>query len=240
LGYFTFESLAGREKIQELEIELEDINNIIQLLKIPFINAISEVEQNKFVFALEKKDLSNTFFQISQLISGRTEITLFPSDTMLEKAISNMEVKALEPFERSLGTKYYKWQIRGSSLFATARKENPYEHSCPLEHAATIISKIVDTFQSQNVISNDIIYQSLIEQELSPNRVFKGKAEEYKIRMILGILELEGFIKWTGSLRPIEYTLGKTSNELIIWTRQLIQRQIQIPPIQQEGATVQR
>ncbi|MBD0333801.1 MAG: hypothetical protein ICV66_14235, partial [Chitinophagaceae bacterium] len=193
LGYFTFESLAGREKIQELEIELEDISNIIQLLKIPFINAISEIEKNKFVFTLEKKDLSNTFFQISQLISGKTALTLIPAKEDEVKTPVSPTPSDDDTDERLLGTKYFKWQIRGNSLFATAREENPYEHSCPLEHFSTIISKIIQAFENQNVISNDVIYQSLVDQELSPNRVFKGKAEEYKIRMILGVLELQGF-----------------------------------------------
>lgn len=219
LGYFTFESLAGREKIQELEIELEDIENIIQLLRIPFINAITEIDKNKFVFTLEKRDLSNTFFQISQLISGKP-ISVISKSIQEEPTETQVEIpKTEETEERTLGTKYYKWQIRGTSIFATAREENPYEHSCPVDHFKTIISKIIEAFQNQNVINNDIIYQSLIDKELSPNRIFKGKAEEYKIRMILGVLELEGFTKWTGSLRPIEYTLDKQIEYLINWSQ---------------------
>lgn len=222
LGYFTFESLAGREKIQDIEIELDDIESIIQLLKIPFINAISEIEPNKFVFTLEKKDLSNTFNQISLLISGKSDLTSVKS-TQPEQTIIKDE-KEKEQEERTLGTKYYKWQIRGNSLFATAREENPYEHSCPLDHFRTIISKIIEAFQNQNVINNDVIYQSLIDQELSSNRVFKGKAEEYKIRMIFGVLELEGFTKWTGSLRPIEYTPNKPLDELQKWSIHIIEK----------------
>lgn len=221
LGYFTFESLAGREKIQEIEIELEDLESIIQLLKIPFINAIIEIEKNKFVLTLEKNDLSNIFFQISQLISEKTAIA---NDQTIKK--EQIVTKSLQNIieERTIGTKYYKWQIRSTSLFATARKENPYEHSCPLDHFRTIVAKIIEIFQRQNVINNDIIYQSLVGQDLSPNRVFKGKAEEYKIRMILGVLELESFIKWTGALRPIEYTTNKSLNELISWSQNITQK----------------
>lgn len=222
LGYFTFESLAGREKIQELEIEIEDIDNIIQLLRIPFINAISEIDQNKFVFTLEKRDLSNTFFQISQLISGRAApVTVqFQPGELTKKKEDKILSEEIE--ERTVGTKYYKWQIRGTSLFATAREENPYEHSCPIDHFKSIIAQIIHAFQNQNVINNDIIYQSLLNQELSPNRLFKGKAEEYKIRMILGVLELEGFTKWTGSLRPIEYILDKPIEQLINWSQETV------------------
>lgn len=227
LGYFTYESLAGREKIQELEIELEDIENIIQLLRIPFINAISEIDKNKFVFTLEKRDLSNTFYQISQLISGKPILTInkptteeIPA-TQIEKAKTQV-IEDVE--ERTVGTKYYKWTVRGASIFATAREENPYEHSCPIDHFKAIMAKIVYAFQNQNVINHDLIFQSLVDQELSPNRVFKGKAEDYKIRMILGILELSGLTKWTGSLRPVEYTLDKQIEELVKWSRETVEK----------------
>ncbi len=212
LGYFTFESIAGREKIQDLEIELEDIESIIQLLKIPFINAISEIDKNKFVFTLEKKDLSNTFYQISLLIGEKVVV---PIEKQPDK--EKIEIETIVKEERTLGTKYFKWQKRGNSIFATAREQNPYEHSCPVEHFKTIMDKILLAFENQNVINNDTIFQLLKGQELSPNRIFKGKNEEYKIRMILGILELEGFIKWTGSLRPIEYTREKPIEELNKW-----------------------
>ena len=215
LGYFTFESLAGREKIQELEIELEDIEHVIQLLKIPFINAIKEIEPNKFVFTLEKKDLSNTFFQISLLV-GEKKSVLTTTETK-EKEVVIEETK-----ERVLGTKYFQWQIQDSSIIATARQENPYEHYCPTDHFKTILSKILEAFEQQNIINNDTIFQLLVDKELSSNRVFKGKAEEYKIRLTLGILELEGLLKWTGSLRPIEYTLEKPITELKMWITERI------------------
>lgn len=221
VGYFTFESLAGREKIQEIEIELEDIENIIQLLRIPFINAISEIDKNKFVFTLEKRDLSNTFFQISQLINGKPLITTTKIITE-EKTETKIDIEENDDIEeRTSGTKYYKWTIRGNSLFATARKENPYEHSCPIDHFKSIISKIIEIFKNQNVINNDIVYKSLINKELSLNRFFKGRAEEYKIRMILGVLELAGLTKWTGSLRPIEYTLDRPIADLIKWSQEI-------------------
>ena len=213
LGYFTFESLAGREKIQDLEIDLEDIEYVIQLLKIPFINAITEIEKNKFVFTLEKKDLSNTFFQISLLIGEKKAI--LTTTESIEKEVIIEESK--ETKKRDLGTKYFKWRIQDLSIIATARKENPYDHYCPIDHFRTILSKIIEAFEQQDIINNDIIYQLLVGKELSSNRIFKGKAEEYKIRLTLGILELEDFIKWTGSLRPIEYTLNKPISELKKW-----------------------
>ena len=225
LGYFTFESLAGREKIQELEIELEDVENIIQLLKIPFINAVTEIETDRFVLTLEKKDLSNTFGQISSLISGKQVSS--SSNTEHHQpviAVENTTTEETVVEERSNGTKYFKWGFRGTSLFATARKENPYEHSCPIDHFKTITSKIINAFRNHNVINNDTIYQALLNKELSPNRVFKGKAEEYKIRMIFGVLELEGFLNWTGSLRPIEYTLNKSLDDLIKWRKEIVTR----------------
>lgn len=218
LGYFTFESLAGREKIQELEIELEDIEHVIQLLKIPFINAIKEIESNKFVFTLEKKDLSNTFFQISLLVGEKKAILTATESKEKEVVIEESE----ETNERTLGTKYFKWQTQDSSIIATAREENPYEHYCPTDHFKAILSKILEAFEQQNIINNDTIFQLLVDKELSSNRIFKGKAEEYKIRLTLGILELEGLLKWTGSLRPIEYTLDKPITELKKWITEKI------------------
>jgi len=218
LGYFTFESLAGREKIQKLEIELEDIEHVIQLLKIPFINAIKEIEPNKFVFTLEKKDLSNTFFQISLLL-GEKKAVLTTTETK-EKEVVIEEIE--ETKERFFGTKYFQWQIQDSSIIAIARQENPYEHYCPIDHFKTILSKILEAFEQQNIINNDTIFQLLVDKELSSNRIFKGKAEEYKIRLTLGILELEGLLKWTGSLRPIEYTLAKPITELKKWITEKI------------------
>lgn len=212
IGYFTFESLASREKVQELEIELDDIESIIQLLKIPFINAITEIEPNKYVFTLETKDLSNTFKQISLLIESKTTRPTIPT-TCNDTA----EVETVESEERVFGTKYYTWEKRGTSVFAYARKENPYMHSCPLDHFKTITENIIKAYNEQNVVNNDTIFQMLMDNELSPNRLFKGKAEEYKIRLIFGILELEGLIKWTGSLRPIEYTLETETKELMKW-----------------------
>ena len=35
--------------------------------------------------------------------------------------------------------------------------------------------------------------------------------------MALGILELVGLIKWTGSKRPIEYTLTKSVGDILTW-----------------------
>lgn len=218
IGYFTLESLAGREKIQELEIELEDIKHVIQLLKIPFINAIKEIESNKFVFTLDKKDLSNTFFQISLLLVEKKAVLTTTETKEREVVIEEIE----ETKEKDFGTKYFKWRIQDSSIIATARAENPYEHYCPLDHFKTILSKILEAFEQQNIINNETIFQLLVDKELSPNRIFKGKAEEYKIRLTLGILELEGLLKWTGSLRPIEYTLNKSIDDVRNWISEKI------------------
>lgn len=218
IGYFTFESLVSREKVQELGIELDDINSIIQLLKIPFINAIAQIEANKYVFTLETKDLSNTFKQISLLIESK-----LTTSTLTTINNETLEVVTEESEERVFGTKYYKWEKRGSSVFAYARQENPYSHSCPLDHFKTITENIIKAYNKQNVVNNDTIFQMLVATELSPNRLFKGKAEEYKIRLIFGILELEGLINWTGSLRPIEYTLEKEIEELIKWRDKIYQ-----------------
>ena len=83
----------------------------------------------------------------------------------------------------------------------------------------------MEAFQSHNVINTDLIFSMLEGKELAPNRPFKGKPEEYKIRMALGILEREGLIKWTGSKRPIEYTLKASIHDIKEWVRKNIQRE---------------
>lgn len=221
LGYFTFESLAGREKIHEAEIEPDEIDNILRLLKLPFINAVTDIGDRKYVLALQKIDLSNIFFQISRRMMGTS---LVDTGALIGqengKSIPFADTSTEVP-ERATGTIYYSWIIKGSSIIALARPNDPYKHFCPLDHSKTIIGKVVEAFQHQNVINFDTVYQSLENKELAPLRLFKGAAEEYKIRVILGVLELEGLIKWTGSKRPIEYTLGKSITDLVAFSENI-------------------
>ncbi|RLC42625.1 MAG: hypothetical protein DRH44_06150, partial [Candidatus Coatesbacteria bacterium] len=102
-------------------------------------------------------------------------------------------------------------------------KDNPYRHYCPIIHFRTILKTIIEVFKSQNIINTDLIFSVLEGQNLSPDRPFKGKSEEYKIRMTLGILEIEGLIKWTGSKRPIEYKLNISIDEIEKWVEENLQ-----------------
>jgi len=68
LGYFTFDSLAGREKIEQLDIEPEDIDYIIRLLELPFINGAKQISENKYILTIKIKDISNIFYHISYLL----------------------------------------------------------------------------------------------------------------------------------------------------------------------------
>lgn len=210
LGYFTYESLAGREKIEELEINSDDIDYIIRLLKLPFINGVKEIEENKYILTMKIKDIANIFYQISDLLTGSRE---------KEEVLAHYPPKSekLILAEKELGSKYFRWEKRGNSVVAMARMENPYEHYCPIAHFHTILQVIINAFKTHDIINTDLIFSMLKGKNLAPNRPFKGKPEEYKIRMVLGILELEGLIKWTGSKRPIEYTLNGTLDDLLIW-----------------------
>jgi len=207
LGYFSFDSLAGREKIEELEITPDDIDYIIRLLRLPFVNGIKEVEQGKYILTMKIKDIAHIFNQISELLIKEKPITEPP------KVIPSTEIKTPVKF----GSKYFKWYIKGHSIIAVARKENPYEHYCPLEHFKTIFEVIIESFNENNVINTDLIFSKLDGKELAPNRMFKGKPEEYKIRMTLGILEIENLLKWTGSKRPIEFKLNTSIENIQKW-----------------------
>ncbi len=91
LGYFTFDSLAGREKIEELQIEPEDIQYIISLLKLPFINGVKEISENKYILTIQIKDISNIFQQISNLLIRPEEVERNLIETTLENLQNNWQ-----------------------------------------------------------------------------------------------------------------------------------------------------
>ena len=210
-GYFTLESLGARlEKIEEIEIEPDNIKYIIHLLKLPFINGIEEISDNQYILTIKIKDIANIFKQISTLLLESIEKEE-PID------IPDMERVEKPALEKKFGSKYFEWKIKEHSVVAKARKDNPYEHYCPIDHFKTILEKIIQAFRSQNIINTDLIFSILEGQQISHDRPFKGKAEEYKIRMALAILELEELIKWTGSKRPIEYKLNVPIERIYEW-----------------------
>lgn len=218
LGYFTFDSLAGREKIEELEIEPDDIEYIIRLLKLPFVNGVKEISGYRYVLTIKIKDIANIFQQISNLLIRPGE-----KEEVQPAIVPEVEEKHIP--EEKFGSKYFKWDIRGHSIVAMARKDNPYEHYCPIIHFQTILSKIIEGFKTQNLINTDLILSMLEGENLSPERPFKGKPEDYKIRMTLGILEMEGLIKWTGSKRPIEYKLNVPIEKIEEWVHDNIRKE---------------
>lgn len=213
LGYFTFDSLAGRERIEELDINPKDIEYIISLLMLPFINGIQEITPEKYVLAIRINDISNIFHQISNLLA-EPELEV-PKDVSAEVESQDrlFEIKEGSKYV----SKYFRWYISRSSIVAEARREKPYKHHCPIEHFKTILDVISEAFNTQNIVYVDAIMELLKDRDLSPNRPFKGRAEDYKIRMTLGILEIEGIIKWTGSKRPIEYILKVEPNGIEEW-----------------------
>jgi hypothetical protein len=213
LGYFTFDSLAGRERIEELDINPKDIEYIISLLMLPFVNGIKEITPEKYILAIRIRDISNIFHQISNLlVEPELEETLeeIPVSEPLEKAPEQKEVS-------KYASKYFRWYRSGNSIVAEARPDNPYKHHCPVEHFKTILDIISEAFNLQNIVYVDAIMELLKDRDLSPNRPFKGRTEDYKIRMTLGILEIEEIIKWTGSKRPIEYILKVEPNGIEEW-----------------------
>jgi hypothetical protein len=214
LGYFTFESLAGREKIEDLEIELSDVKETIELLKLPFLNAIHEVSNSQYILVSNQSNLSNIFIQLSTALLSKTAIdeeealNLIPGKASTEISITDKEKS---------GTKYYQWEHREQSIAAYARRERPYVHHCPLEHFKVIFSSIVSRLSDNPLINVSTIFKDLETNGFSPDRPFKGRAEDYKIRMILGILEIENLLKWTGSKSPIEYSANKSIDEFSKW-----------------------
>ena len=210
LGYFTDASLTSRDKIEILDIEHDDIKSIIKLLELPFIRAVEPISPNEYILTLRIEDLANIFKQISKIlvpIKGPIigSLTVIPfKDTEVQK-------------ETKLGLKYYDWAVRGETIIAHARKEDPYLHYCPRIHFIKIVNSIIDVFKNQDLVNQDIIFSLLEGKELAPDRPFKGKAEHYKIYMALGILEIKGLIKWTGSKRPVEFKLNGPLDSIKKW-----------------------
>jgi hypothetical protein len=209
LGYFTFESLAGRERLEELEIEPSDVKDIIELLKLPFLNAIHNLSETKYILVSKLNNLSNIFKHLSNMLR-------YSEDEIL-KDEKESEIVFTKEIERLSGTKYFSWENRGQSIAAYARKEKPYVHHCPIDHFNTIFTSIVDNLQENPLISVSTIFTDLEERGLAPGRPFKGRAEDYKIRMVLGILEIEGLLKWTGSKSPIEYSANEPLENFQNW-----------------------
>jgi len=207
LGYFTFESIVRGNKIRNTNIDYQDIKGLIKLLNLPFINCIKEIGDERYILTMNIEDISNIFEKISKHLYSREISSSEVEEEMDEELIEEGE-------EDEYGTKYFEWSIEKDSVVAKARKEDPYDHFCPINHFETILNHIKKAFEGQEVIRNKTIFNSLEGEELTKDRLFKGRNEEYKIRMALGILELEGLIKWTGSKRPIEYKLNVSMEEL--------------------------
>ncbi|PLV56041.1 winged helix-turn-helix domain-containing protein [Thermotoga sp. SG1] len=207
LGYFTVDSLVARTVEKKLEPQM--IKSVIDLLNSPLIKAVEEVSEGKYVLIMNKKNLSRVFKQMAGLFEE-------------EEKKEEREVAFVENNEenKKLATKYFKWEIKNKSVVAWARKENPYQHFCPLKHFHFIIRKIVEVFKNNAEVSSSTVFSLLEGEELVPGRPFRGKSERYKMDMALGILELEGFIEWTGKKMPVTYRLKKPVEEIEKWVAQ--------------------
>lgn len=212
LGYFTLQSLVAREKIEETEIDPEEIEYLIHLFQLPFINAITSVSGDQYLLTIGTEDLGNIFHQISKILVEKHPEKIEPTIDEKPAAISSQPET-----ERIFGSKYFQWEIRKSSVVAYARKEQPYIHHCPVEHFRTLIETIIRIFSMTNVITVEAISEELQGKNIGFDRPYKGKPEEYKIFMALGILEIENLIKWTGAKRPIEYSLAVPVDQIQAW-----------------------
>lgn len=227
LGYFTADILAAREKVVKLEIQPKDIPQVINLLSLPFIKAIHEVTpgSGKFIFAMQIKDTGSLFHRIADLLCKGEDKPISPVVPMVPAvAVVGGLPKLGDAQADTIATTYFEWFIKGSSVYALGNKENPYQHTCPTEHFIKIINLVINAYQVQNVISMNTIFSQLEGKDLVPNRPFKGNAEEYKIRMALGILELEKLVKWTASKRPIEYVLLVPVGQITTWLENKIEK----------------
>lgn len=105
LGYFTYDSLAGREKIEKLDFDPSDINQIIEMFRLPFINSVQAInkDQTQLILTLREKELSNLFATLASLISNSNR-----KDTSLSKQVGQTVIEAKKSIinDKELGTKY--------------------------------------------------------------------------------------------------------------------------------------
>lgn len=212
LGFFNLDRLCGR--LIDHEIDEDTLKSMIELLKIPFINSIKDLGEDKFILVNSIENIANLFKQISKELLG----------IKIEEVPIEKEIPIQIQKEKKLGTKYFEWYIKGDSIVAKARKENPYEHYCPITHAIKIFKTIETSFRERDIVNAELIHQKLLGNELDTNRKYKGKAEEYKIRVMISILELEGLVGWTGSKRPIEYKLNVPVEKIDEWVHKNIKK----------------
>lgn len=211
-GFFNLDRLCGR--LLEYDIDEDILKNMIELLKIPFINSIKDLGEDKFILVNSIENIANLFQQISKELLG----------IKIGEAPIGKEIPVEIEKEKKLGTKYFEWNIKGDSIVAKARKEKPYEHYCPITHAIKILKTVETSFRERDLVNAELIHQKLLGDELDTNREYKGKAEEYKIRVLIGILELEGLLGWTGSKRPIEYKLNVSIEKIDEWIHKNIKK----------------
>jgi hypothetical protein len=149
LGWFSFESLAGRDRLASIGVELEDIEYVIKLLGLPFINGIHELSEGRYVLTINIRDLANIFSQISHQLVDEVE----PEELLQETKTEVVKTKR----EKKLGLKYFKWEKKGESITAYAREEDPYPHHCPVTHFKTILRKVIDVFDGHDVVNSTMI-----------------------------------------------------------------------------------
>ena len=114
LGYFTDASLTSREKIEDLEIEHDEIKSIIKLLELPFIRAIETLSPNEYILTLGNEDLANIFTQISKILI----LTKEPITETIAAPISETAIQK----ETKFAFKYYDWTVKGETITAYAKK----------------------------------------------------------------------------------------------------------------------
>jgi len=211
-GFFNLDRLCGA--LRKEDIDEDTLKSIVELLKIPFVNSIKDLGGNRFILINSVENIANIFKQISKELLG----------IKIEEVPIEKEIPVGIEKEKKLGTKYFEWDIKGDSIVAKARKEDPYEHYCPITHAIKILKTIGTSFRERDLVNAELIHQKLLRDELDTNRKYKGKAEEYKIRVMIGILELEGLLGWTGSKRPIEYKLNVPIEKIDEWIHENIKK----------------
>lgn len=200
LGYFNAEIVSGREAVLAAGIPVELVASLMDLLANPLLGIIEKKADNHY----QLKHTAPRAVQVLEKLSS-----------LFTDAPATIEDNS------KLKTKYFKWETDGKQITAWARREKPYNHSFPVTHLLKIMDAASQLLSTEEKLSKKLLEERLEGKELEEGKVFTSDKQDYKVRIGLGILEMEGFIYWEAD-KPAGYRLNPEKNiaQLDAWTKQ--------------------
>lgn len=220
-GYFSVDSLLGISELRGIKNRKEKFESLIDLLKNPLINAVveNEYDKNKFIMTQSKKDLANLFMQLSQILYNESKNEETQNEIPeIEKENPKIEPEKIQE-KKELGTPYFKWVKEDNKIRVFARKNKEYDYSCSIENFTLTVQFISDVFKKEDVIYTAQI-SKMVKKDENIAKMMQNK--EYIILAVvltMAVLEIEDFIRWTGSKHPKNFKLNAEPKEIKQWLK---------------------